>query len=46
MTPMVAVYTIKRSRYDLSPAFLLMAAAAVSFLARTAASSTGFTSMI
>jgi MHS family proline/betaine transporter-like MFS transporter len=31
MTPMVAVYTIQRSQYDLSPAFLLMAAAAVSF---------------
>ena len=31
MTPMVAVYTIERSQYDLSPAFLLMAAAAVSF---------------
>jgi MFS transporter, MHS family, proline/betaine transporter len=30
LTPMVAVYTIKRSQYDLSPAFLLMAAAAVS----------------
>ena len=29
---MVAVYTIKRSQYDLSPAFLLMAAAAVSFV--------------
>ena len=32
LTPMVAVYTIQRSQYDLSPAFLLMAAAAVSFL--------------
>jgi hypothetical protein len=32
LTPMVAVYTIKRSRYDLSPVFLLMAAAAVSFV--------------
>jgi MHS family proline/betaine transporter-like MFS transporter len=32
MTPMVAVYTIHRSQYDLSPAFLLMAAAAVSFV--------------
>jgi len=32
LTPMVAVYTIKRSHYDLSPAFLLMAAAAVSFI--------------
>jgi len=32
LTPMVAVYTIKRSHYDLSPAFLLMAAAAVSFV--------------
>ena len=32
LTPMVAVYTIKRSQYDLSPAFLLMAAAAVSFV--------------
>jgi MHS family proline/betaine transporter-like MFS transporter len=31
LTPMVAVYTIKRSEYDLAPAFLLMAAAAVSF---------------
>ena len=31
LTPMIAVYTIKRSQYDLSPAFLLMAAAAVSF---------------
>jgi len=33
---MVAVYTIKRSQYDLSPAFLLMAAAAVSFIVVTA----------
>lgn len=32
LTPVVAVYTIKRSQYDLSPAFLLMCAAAVSFL--------------
>ena len=32
LTPMVAVYTIKRSHADLSPAFLLMAAAAVSFV--------------
>jgi hypothetical protein len=32
MTPMVAVYTIQRSQNDLSPAFLLMAAAAVSFI--------------
>jgi MHS family proline/betaine transporter-like MFS transporter len=32
LTPMVAVYTIKRSQYDLSPAFLLMAAAAISFV--------------
>jgi MFS transporter, MHS family, proline/betaine transporter len=32
LTPMVAVYTIKRSQYDLSPAFLLMAAAAVSVI--------------
>jgi MHS family proline/betaine transporter-like MFS transporter len=32
LTPLVAVYTIKRSQYDLSPAFLLMAAAAVSFI--------------
>ena len=32
LTPMVAVYTIKRSHDDLSPAFLLMAAAAVSFV--------------
>lgn len=31
LTPMVAIYTVKRSEYDLSPAFLLMAAAAVSF---------------
>jgi MHS family proline/betaine transporter-like MFS transporter len=31
LTPLVAVYTINRSRYDLSPAFLLMAAAAISF---------------
>jgi MHS family proline/betaine transporter-like MFS transporter len=30
LTPIVAVYTVKRSQYDLSPAFLLMAAAAVS----------------
>jgi MHS family proline/betaine transporter-like MFS transporter len=36
LTPMVAVYTIKRSQYDLSPAFLLMAAAAVSFIVVTA----------
>jgi MHS family proline/betaine transporter-like MFS transporter len=33
LTPMVAVYTIKRRQYDLSPAFLLMAAAAMSFVA-------------
>jgi hypothetical protein len=32
LTPMVAVYAIKRSRYDLPPAFLLMSAAAVSFI--------------
>jgi MFS transporter, MHS family, proline/betaine transporter len=32
LTPMVAVYTVRRSQYDLSPAFLLMAAAAVSFI--------------
>ena len=32
VTPLVAVYTIKRSQYDLSPAFLLMAAAAISFV--------------
>jgi MHS family proline/betaine transporter-like MFS transporter len=32
LTPMIAVYTIARSHYDLSPAFLLMAAAAVSFV--------------
>ncbi len=32
LTPMVAVYTIRRSQDDLSPAFLLMAAAAVSFI--------------
>jgi MHS family proline/betaine transporter-like MFS transporter len=31
LTPMAAVYTITRSHDDLSPAFLLMAAAAVSF---------------
>lgn len=31
LTPLVAVYTVNRSRYDLSPAFLLMAAAAISF---------------
>jgi MHS family proline/betaine transporter-like MFS transporter len=30
LTPMVAIYTINRSHDDLSPAFLLMAAAAVS----------------
>ena len=32
MAPMVAVYTIERSQYDLSPAFLLMASAAVSLI--------------
>ena len=32
LTPMLAVYTITRSHYDLSPAFLLMAAAALSFV--------------
>lgn len=32
LTPLVAVYAIKRSHNDLSPAFVLMAAAAVSFL--------------
>jgi len=32
LTPIVAVYTITRSQYDLSPAFLLMTAAAVSFV--------------
>jgi len=32
LTPLVAVYTIKRSQYDLSPAFLLMAAAAISLV--------------
>jgi MHS family proline/betaine transporter-like MFS transporter len=32
MTPMVAVYIIQRSQYDLSPAFLLMAVAAVSLV--------------
>jgi MHS family proline/betaine transporter-like MFS transporter len=32
LTPMVAVYAVKRTGDDLSPAFLLMAAAAVSFL--------------
>ena len=31
-TPAVAVYTVERSRDDLSPAFLLMAAAAISFV--------------
>jgi MHS family proline/betaine transporter-like MFS transporter len=36
LTPMVAVYTIKRSQYDLSPAFLLMAAAAISLIVVTA----------
>src|SRR6266436_4494829 len=35
LTPMVAIYTINRSRDDLSPAFLLMAAAAVSFVVIT-----------
>jgi hypothetical protein len=29
---LVAVYTIKRSQYDLSPAFLLMVAGAISFV--------------
>jgi hypothetical protein len=29
---MVAICTVKRSQYDLSPAFLLMAAAGVSFV--------------
>jgi MHS family proline/betaine transporter-like MFS transporter len=32
LSPLVAVYTIKRSQYDLSPAFLLMVAAAISFV--------------
>jgi MHS family proline/betaine transporter-like MFS transporter len=32
LTPMVAVYTINRSHDDLSPAFLLMVAAAVSLI--------------
>jgi MFS transporter, MHS family, proline/betaine transporter len=32
LTPVVAVYTIKRSQNDLSPAFVLMAAAAVSLI--------------
>jgi MHS family proline/betaine transporter-like MFS transporter len=32
MTPLVAVYMIQRSQYDLSPAFLLMAVAAVSLV--------------
>jgi MHS family proline/betaine transporter-like MFS transporter len=32
MTPVVAVYTIQRSQYDLSPAFLLMAAAGLSLV--------------
>jgi MFS transporter, MHS family, proline/betaine transporter len=40
LTPMVAVYTIKRSQDDLSPAFLLMAAAAVSFIVVTALTET------
>jgi MFS transporter, MHS family, proline/betaine transporter len=31
LTPMVAVYTVERSEYDLSPASLLMVVAAVSF---------------
>ena len=31
LAPMVAVYTVKRTQYDLSPAFLLTAAAGVSF---------------
>jgi len=31
LTPMIAIYTIKRSGDDLAPAFLLMAMAAVSF---------------
>jgi MHS family proline/betaine transporter-like MFS transporter len=35
LTPMIAVYTIKHSQYDLSPAFLLMAAAAISFIVIT-----------
>ena len=35
LTPMVAIYTINRSHDDLSPAFLLMAAAAVSFVVIT-----------
>ena len=32
LTPVVAVYTIERSQNDLSPAFVLMAAAAVSLI--------------
>ena len=32
LTPLVAIYTIQRSGDDLSPAFLLMAAAAISFV--------------
>jgi MHS family proline/betaine transporter-like MFS transporter len=32
LTPIAAVYTINRSGYDLSPAFLLMAAAAISLV--------------
>jgi MFS transporter, MHS family, proline/betaine transporter len=32
LTPMVAVFTVKRSQYDLSPAFLPMAAAMISFV--------------
>jgi MFS transporter, MHS family, proline/betaine transporter len=35
LTPMVAIYTINRSHDDLSPAFLLMAAAAISFVVIT-----------
>jgi MHS family proline/betaine transporter-like MFS transporter len=31
-TPMVAVYTVRQTGYDLSPAALVMAAAAISFL--------------
>jgi MFS transporter, MHS family, proline/betaine transporter len=32
LTPMVAIYTIKRSGDDFSPAFLLMATATISFV--------------
>jgi MFS transporter, MHS family, proline/betaine transporter len=32
LTPMIAVYTLNRTHYDLFPAFLLMAAAAISLI--------------